>query len=144
MIEQMFNTGAMPALERLVQFTAARHKVIAHNVANLSTPGFRPRELDPADFQQALGEAIDRRRERFGGPRGDMNLQDTRQMHFTDESIELQPGFADDNILFHDRNNRSLEHQMKSLAENAMTHNLALEMMRNQFQMMRTAIRERV
>jgi len=143
-IESMFNTGAMPALERLVQFTAQRHKLIAHNVANLSTPGFRPRELDPAAFQKTLGEAIERRRQTTGGPNGDLTLRDTRQMRFTDDGIEFNAPFADDNILFHDRNNRSLEHQMKSLAENAMMHNAALEMMRNQFQMMETAIRERV
>lgn len=144
MIEGMFNTGAMPALERLVQFTAKRHKLIAHNVANLSTPGFRPRDLDPADFQKALGEAIDRRRQSTGGPNGDLPLADTRQLTFSEDGMEFQPGFADENILFHDRNNRSLEHLMQGLAENAMTHNMALEMMRNQFQMMQVAIRERV
>jgi len=144
MIQGMFDTGAMPALERLVQFTAQRHKLIAHNVANVSTPGFRPRDLDPTDFQRSLGEAIDRRRQLTGGPNGELRVGDTSQLSFTDESIELKPGFADENILFHDRNNRSLEHLMQGLAENAMTHNMALEMMRNQFQMMQVAIRERV
>ena len=38
MIKGMFDSGALPALERLAQFTEARHRVLTNNIANLSNP----------------------------------------------------------------------------------------------------------
>ena len=46
--------------------------------------------------------------------------------------------------MFHDRNNRDLERIMQNLAENTLTHNAAIEMLRHEFELLRTAIRERV
>ena len=144
MIEGMFNTGAMPALERLVQFTGQRHRLITHNIANRSTPNFRPRDLDVGQFQQTLVKAIDERRETDGVFRSGLELRDTSELRFTKDGLEMRSDPLDENILFHDRNNRNLERQMQDLAENAMTHNAALQMMRNQFDLMETAISERV
>jgi flagellar basal body rod protein FlgB len=104
MIQGMLNSGAIPALQRLVQFTGARHKVLTNNIANLSTPYFKPADLDTKAFQ---------------------------------------PSATNDNILFHDQNNRDLERTMQRLAENTLTHNAAIELLRSEFDMMRTAIRER-
>ncbi len=39
MIQGMFDGGALPVLSRVIQFTAARHRVLTHDIANLSTPG---------------------------------------------------------------------------------------------------------
>lgn len=144
MIQGLFNTGSMPVLERMVQFTSQRHELIAHNVANLSTPNFRPSDLSVSHFQQALGEAIDQRRSRGGVYRGDLDLRDSSSMRFGKGWIEARAGFSDQNILFHDRNNRSVERLMQNLAENALAHNGAIQMLRNQFTLLETAIRERV
>ena len=144
MIEGMFNDGAMPALERTVQFTAQRHKLLSHNVANISTPQYQPVDLDTDAFQAELGRAIDERRERTGGPNGPLNLQDTRQLDFRPHGIDVEPRRSNHNILFHDRNNRSLERLMQHVAENAGVHNTALDILHNEFQLMETAIRERV
>ncbi len=143
MIEGLFQTGAMPALERVVQFTAQRHRLIADNVANVSTPNFRPADLDPAEFQHALGRAIDARRERGGPFRGDLPLRDTANLRFTRHGIDVDQAFRDENVLFHDRNNRSVERLMQDLAENAMMHNSAIRMLGNQFSMLESAIQER-
>ena len=144
MIEGLFNSGSMPVLERMVQFTAQRHQVIVDSIANLSTPNYRPVDLDTAGFREVLADAIDERRNRSGGPNGDLKLKDTQQIKFLSDRIDVRTDPRDQNILFHDRNNRSLEHIMQDLAENAMAHNAALEMLRNQFQMLETAISQRV
>ena len=47
-------------------------------------------------------------------------------------------------ILFHDGNNRSMEQLMADQAKNAMMHNLAVELLRKQFQTMEMALKERV
>lgn len=144
MIEGMFDTGAMPVLERVVQFTTRRHKVLLHNIANLSTPNFVPGELSRQSFQAQLGRAIDERRARTGGPDGPLQLPDTRQVRVTPDTLDTHPDDSHDNILFHDRNNRSLEHQMKNLASNVGAHNTALRFLKNEFDMLETAIRERL
>jgi len=144
MIERLFDSGAMPVLERVVQFTAQRHKVLAHSIANISTPNFQPRDLDTDSFQQALADAIDTRREKTGGINRPLEIRDTDQLSFRDGGIDVDPPRANDNILFHDRNNRSLERLMQHLAENAGAHNASLELLRSEFGMLETAIRERV
>ncbi|MHC4993526.1 MAG: flagellar basal body rod protein FlgB [Planctomycetota bacterium] len=144
MLTDLFNTGSMPTLERVVQFTGRRHDLLTHNIANLSTPNFRPRDLDVDSFQAALAEAVDRRRDQIGGMNRELKIDDTRQVEFQKDHIRIRPGSANDNLMFHDRNNRSLEHTMQDLAENTMTHNAALDMLKSQFTMLRTAIRGQV
>jgi len=144
MIAGMFDNGALPALERLVQFTGRRHEVLTDNIANLSTPYFKPRDLDPREFHAALGDAIDRRRQRMNRVDGPLDLRDTRSMAFRPNGIDTRPSQMHEGVLFHDENNRDLERTMQKLAENTIAHNAAIEMVRNQFQMLLTAVRERV
>jgi len=144
MIAGMFDNGAMPVLERVVQFTQARHRVITDNIANLSTPYFKPRELSPESFQATLRDAIDQRRTRHNSTAGPLNVRDTDELAFERDGLAAHPRPNPQGILFHDQNNRDLERTMQHLAENTLMHNATIEVMRNEFSMMLTAIRERV
>ncbi len=146
MIKGLFQAGSMPVLERLVQFTGARHQVLSHNIANLSTPHFRPRDLDPRGFQVQLGKAIQERRGRAarGLMREPFRLPDTRQIRDGGRGLEVRPAALDENILFHDRNNRDLERTMQDLAENTMAHSASMTFLKSEFDALRTAIRGRV
>jgi len=141
-MDGLFDSGSMPALERVVQFTTARHQALVHNIANLSTPGYRPVDLPVERFQSALREAIDRRRSERGGPVGKLHVDSSGPLRFEPTRVVARAEATNDNILFHDRNNRSLEHQMQALAENAMAHNAALEMLKSQFDLLQATIRE--
>ena len=143
LIHGMFDSGALPAAQRLVQFTAQRHKVLAHNIANLSTPYFKPADLNPGAFQRTLADAMDRRRRTVSPTRQPLRIDDTRQLKFNERGIEVRADQTNDNVLFHDENNRNLERTMQHLAENTMAHRLGIELTRNQFEMLRLAIRER-
>ena len=143
LIDGVTNAGAVPVLQRAIQFAGARHRVLAHNVANLSTPHFRAVDLSVEGFQAAIGEAIDRReRERNG--RGDLEIDDTDELEFAAHGLRVAPQPAGDNILFHDRNDRDLERTMQALAENFMTFRFAAEMFRSRFALIDTAIRGRL
>ncbi len=144
MIQDLFDTGALPAAERLVQFTSARHKVLTNNIANLNQPFYKPRDLDPTAFQEALGAAIDDRRQSASPTRGPLQLHDTMDVRFQSDRIEMTETPSNENILFHDQNNRDLERIMQRLAENTIAHQLGVELVRNQFEVMRMAIRERL
>ena len=143
MIQGLFNDGSLPALERMVQFTEQRHKVLVNNVANLSNPYFKARDLDPRAFQQTLADAVDRRR---GTPTGDgeLEMDDTGELGFHQDGIVARPSEVNDTILRHDQNNIDLERNMQRLAENTLAHNAAIELIRTQFALLQTAIRERV
>jgi flagellar basal-body rod protein FlgB len=140
----MFTYGSMPVLERMVQFTGARQELIAHNVANLSTPYFKPTDLDPAKFQEQLRDALDHRSRKPNGMRRDLELGSTKQVRVRNGQIQFRPEQQNENILFHDQNNRDVERTMQDLVENALAHRTSVELLKSQFDLLRTAIRERV
>jgi flagellar basal-body rod protein FlgB len=144
MIAGLLDSGAMPTLERVVQFTGKRHGRLVADIANFSTPYFKPTDLDVEGFQAALGEAVDRRRRSPNTMRGELRLRDTSQLEFRPDGLGVKAGAMNENILFHDRNNRDVERIMQRLAENTMTHNVAVDMLKNQFDMLKLAIRERL
>lgn len=143
MINGVTNAGAMPALDRLMRFAARRQEVIAHNVANINTPKFQPRDVSVEDFQQSLGKAIDERRARTGGMQGPLRFRGTDEVVPDAEGrLHLRPKTPSGNILFHDRNDRDLERLMQAQAENAGVFRAAADLYRHQSEMIRSAIRE--
>ena len=145
MISKMFTSGSMQSVERLIQFTGARHKVLTNNIANFETPFYRARDLDPAKFQAGLRDAIQDRRRAGASPiEGPLNMRDTRQARFHEGSATFTPEFDDSGIMFHDRTNADVERTMQHLAENTMAHNAGLQILKNEFDMLKMAIRGRV
>ncbi|MHC4992835.1 MAG: flagellar basal body rod protein FlgB [Planctomycetota bacterium] len=135
MIESVTNADSIPVLERLMDFAASRHKLIAGNIANLSTPDYRPVDLSVSEFQAELAEAVDERRERSGNQGGELRFAPA-----TERAAE-PAGYS---LLYHDRNDRDVEQTMQDLVENFMTFRLAAQFMRSRFDLINTAIRERI
>ena len=52
----MIETPLMRGLERVLDLSASRHQVIAANLANIDTPGYRTRDLRPfaGEIEQAM------------------------------------------------------------------------------------------
>jgi flagellar basal-body rod protein FlgB len=144
MIDGVTNSDALPVLERFVQFAGARHRLIVHNIANLSTPDFRPTDVSTEDFQATLGAAVDARRERHGVTGGDLPLESSREVQVSGDRLIVQPRPTGENILFHDRNDRDAERIMQDLVENFMAFRTASEFMRSRHELLNTAIRERI
>ena len=144
MIDGLTNSGSMPVLERMMQFTAQRQDIITHNIANLSTPDFRPVDVSVPDFQKQLGEAIDRRREPGERASGDLMLEGTDEVAVEDTGLLLQPQPTGDNILFHDGNDRDVERTMQKLVENFLAFRTAAQLYKGQLDHINTALRERL
>ena len=130
-VERLMNEGNAPLLEQVVKFSAARHKLIAENIANVDTPGYRQKDLSVEKFRASLRERVERR---SGLARG--------SVRFNDIAAELEN--PTQGILYHDQNNRSMEHLASDLAKNALMHNLAIELLRKQFESLENALRERI
>ena len=132
--------GSTPALVKTLVFNEARLKMIAENVANLQTPGYRAKQLDPKAFQRALGEAMVTRGEDSQRPlvvkSGREVTTDARgNLHVTPTEKPVE------NVLFHDGTNLSIEREMADLAETGLTHELATALFRGQMAELRKAIR---
>lgn len=137
MISGLFQSTSVPLLEQVVNFSQARHNVLAGNIANIDTPGYQTRDLSPEMFQERLRDALDTRDElrrsqglRSAAPQGVDPLADV--------SRNLK------SILRHDGVNVSIEGQVTEIAKNQVQHNLALAIMNSQFRLLNTAISERV
>jgi flagellar basal-body rod protein FlgB len=139
----MVNRGALPAMEKMLAFTQARHRMIAENVANVDTPGYRTQQLDAAAFQRSLREALDARTEERTAT---LEIAGTDQFRLDGAGrLRVTPTAEPaENILFHDRTNVRIENQMAMLAENAMMHETVSELLRGKFEGMLKAIRGRV
>ena len=144
MIDGITNAGSLPVLERLVQFTGQRHRIITNNIANLQTPGFRPSDVSVKDFQAQMGKAIDARREQNRSSEGDFLLQSTQEIEVDHTGLTLHPQPVGDNILFHDGNDRDVERTMQDLVENFMTFRAAAQLLKSRFETLQVAIRERM
>lgn len=144
-ISDVITGGAAPSLEMTIRFAGQRQRVLAHNIANLSTPDFRPVDVSPEGFQRALGEAIATRDQQTGGMSGGLEWRETRELRKgPDGSLTLRPTTPAGGILFHDRNNRDVERLMQDHAENLAVFRTATELLRSRMQLMREAMAERV
>lgn len=142
--DQLGTSGALPTLTAALSFAGQRQRLIAHNIANISTPNFRPMDVSPSGFQHALAEAVENRREQTGGTHGALEFGRTNEVAMTPSGgIRLNPGTPTGNILFHDRNNRDVERMMQSMVENATAHRVAATFMRSEIAQLRSAIAER-
>jgi flagellar basal-body rod protein FlgB len=139
-ISTLTQRGAGPALEATLKFQHERLKVVAENVANFGTPGYRARQLDTKGFQRALGMAL---KQRGADPRNPLVIEAGREARTDDAGrLVVTPSPKPvENLLFHDGTNASLERQMSELAQAALTHRVATELLRGKFDGLRKAIR---
>src|SRR3982751_2874791 len=99
-------------LERYMDLLSARQKLVASNIANADTPGYRTRDIDfQGEFRQAAG--------------------------LSPQVVEV-PDLKNKT----DSNNVSLDRESRLLSENALRFNLASQMLRSQIRGVRSAIQE--
>lgn len=128
LIDRLLNQGSGPLLEQMLSFTEARHQLIAENVVNVSTPGYQQKDLSVEKFQKMLAERVDKAHEAAPG-----------SVRFDDIESDIEDPHR--GILFHDGQTRSMEELMSEQAKNALMHNVAIELLRRQFQTLQMAIK---
>lgn len=142
-IERLTASRTTRAVELAAQFAEQRQRVLADNVANIDTPDYQTKRLDPEKFQASLAAALDRSRA-SGAKR--LELRGNAQFS-TNPSGRVRVDPAREpaaNVLFHDGTNARLEGLMADTAENAMSYELAMNLLRGRFEGLLRAIRGRV
>jgi flagellar basal-body rod protein FlgB len=133
----LFQASTIPVLEQAVNFAEARHNVLAGNIANIDTPGYRARDLSTEVFQQRLKDAIEaRHRSESEG----YDLAGSDSPAGSDPAMNLDDAFQ--TILRHDDGKVSMEQQVAELTKNQMQYNTALAVLTEQFHLLEAAINE--
>jgi flagellar basal-body rod protein FlgB len=120
--------GTVDVAQRALDYHLARHNVLASNVANVDTPGFRPLELVRAEEADALtgNLPIARTQEAHFGVAG----QAEGQLYVEQERV-VQPGG--------DGNTVSLEREMSKVAANELRYDGVNRIVRQQLGILRYA-----
>ncbi|OYW24732.1 MAG: hypothetical protein B7Z55_01340 [Planctomycetales bacterium 12-60-4] len=153
MLQPLLNSTTLPLLKQVAKFAERRQDVLAGNIANIDTPGYRMRDLPVAKFQEALEAAVAGRRtnpnyglgmESLGTPAQPTSTADLVQNPFPESLFRAESPLEQDHITFQDANNRSVENQFLLMTKNSLVQQFALEVMRSQFDQLQTVISERV
>jgi flagellar basal-body rod protein FlgB len=117
----MIDTPLMRGLERVLDVSALRHQVIAANLANVDTPGYRTRDLRPfaGEIERAMAG----------------NESSLSEQSFTPVAHEIR-GLLERP----DGNNVSVERESLLLAQNQLRFQVAVQFMKAEFHRMSLAI----
>ncbi len=115
------SSPTIKVLERGLDMASFRHQLLAHNIANVDTPGFK---RSGTDFAQAMSEA--------------MNAADR------DERINAAPRVVTeaDTSVRNDGNNVDIEREMAEMAENNLLYNAMSQLLSKRYAQLRTVINE--
>ena len=130
-MDRLLNQGSGPALEKWLEFTDARQRVLAEDIVNVTTPEYIQKDLSLEKFQSMLSDKVEQQKTAAPG-----------SVDFEEISSEIQN--PQSGMLFHDGNNRSMEKLMTDEAKNALMHTLAVELLKSQLVRCRLALKERV
>jgi flagellar basal-body rod protein FlgB len=140
MLPGLLGSTNIPVLQQVLNFAQARHGVLAGNIANINTPGYRTRDLNTEVFEKRLKDAIE-----LSKRAGSSSQPISAGMLTTSPEDPLRNvGQNMTNLLYHDDTNIDIEQQVTEMNKNQYLHNLALTVMTDQMQLLQTAISERV
>lgn len=141
--ETMFGKGALPALERTVRFTSLRHRVIANNIANANTPHYLSQDLPVDEFQRLMRVSLDRQQRQHVPVFEFASSFDIAEADNGGMTVSRLV-FPNTGVLKHDENNVSVDLEMAKLSRNALLQDSLTQLLRHQFDLIETAIRERL
>lgn len=124
MSASMTDTAMTEALGRFLDVDVARYKLISNNMANIDTPGYRTRDLDfRAELRRAEVEESEPSGEAVASARLSPIAHPVRGL------MERPDG-----------NNVSVERESLLLADTQMKFNLGIQLLKDQFHLIATAI----
>ena len=154
MFNTIFSKGSIPVAEQILHFTAARHEAIANNIANVDTPLYKMVDAPEDDFRAALSQAIKERDQRWVPV---MNFEGNRRIHPKPGGGGLDVTYVErpragalgpyengSGYLRHDESNVDIDMEIVRMVRNTQLHNTMASILTNQFDVIHTAIRERV
>ena len=131
--KMLFTDTPIPLLSKALDAYALRHKVIANNIANITTPGYQRGEVE---FEGELRKALD-------GSSIKGRTSDPRHIPIGAKDLDdVQPRIKvpDDPTMSSGLNNVSVEQEMAEAAKNQLRYLLAAQRISGIFQSLKLTI----
>ncbi len=144
MMRFLFQRESVPVLDAALSFAHQKHLTIMNNIANVNTPYYKRQLLPEGEFQDAMREALDERRDahptRF-------YMEDTRRIDFgpaglTPVAHRMRGDEAGPER--HDENSIVIEREMAELAKNGLRIQTMQALLKKKYSMYRASIRGQV
>ncbi|MFO0013299.1 MAG: flagellar basal body rod protein FlgB [Planctomycetota bacterium] len=139
----MLNSRINHALEESVAFAERRHAILAGNLANMDTPGYKTRDLSLSEFQASLKDlmATEKSRSMPSSP-GDRDVAGARRGGgaLAREQAVAEVRDAATQVVYHDGSDDNLETQIAEIAKNQTMHSTAIALLKSQYRTMQMAI----
>lgn len=131
--------NALGVHEQALLLRDQRSQVIATNIANSDTPGYKSRDLD---FSNVL-------KQRMGLSNGDITLRTSHARHISDSSVSLGTGPVSEDALMYrtpvqpslDGNTVDEQLENANFAKNAMQHQASFQFLNGKFAGLKKALR---
>lgn len=122
-------------LSRALSYRSANHNVISGNLANIDTPGYKPKELT---FDDALKEAVDK----TGGP-----LRKTDPKHFSHYGDGFEQGKASFSLkeaesTMTGSDELNIDREMAKMVKNNLLYEASARILSKKLETLRTVIAE--
>lgn len=146
MFQSLFDSSTIPLLQQVAAFTERRNEVLAGNVANISTPSYKMRDLPVAEFQKSLREAVARRSDSAQPAQANWSFASSAAPGSTADVFPrglLHAAPQPRGITFHDGNDRNIEFEMMEMTKNSLLQNTAIELLTAQMNRLQAVISER-
>ncbi|CDX03087.1 Flagellar basal body rod protein FlgB [Desulfitobacterium hafniense] len=128
------NTPVINILEKSLDASSLRYKVLANNVANEDTPDFKRSDVD---FDLLLGEAM-------GQTGGELPLKVTSERHLQKTGFSSNGVVQDQGTTYrNDGNNVDIDKEMVNVAENGIYYNSVTRAISAQLSHLRTVITQK-
>ena len=133
--KMIFNKTSIPVLRKALDAYYLRSQVIANNIANVSTPGYRRREVR---FEEYLRDVLDRKIKGY--------KTDPKHLPIGSRDIdEIEPEVyvPDDDNMYSGVNNVDIDEEMAKMAENQILYNMGVKFLNFQYNSLKKAITSR-
>lgn len=127
------DTPVLQVLEKGLDASSLRQKVLSNNVANIETPGFKRSDVD---FKKALENALN--------TKDSLSLKLTSQKHIAGVNKGLEELIVTDPSSLHNNgNNVNIDREMTNVAENGIYYNSLTRTASMQIGIMRLLINQK-
>ncbi|MHB8842190.1 MAG: flagellar basal body rod protein FlgB, partial [Candidatus Aquicultor sp.] len=133
MLDQLFSNDTFVSLQKGLDASSLRQQVIANNVANINTPGYKKQDVS---FEDEFKQAIDNKY--------DAGMYQTDPRHLPGGSSLTSVGIKVNTIgatsMRYDGNNVDIDEEMSKMAENAIRYNAMAQLMSGRLSSLKTVI----
>ena len=126
----VFNKLEIPRFEKFLNLSSLRHKLVASNVANVSTPGYAAKDINfDKEFARATGES------------SSLVGKTTHERHIpVGQHKDRAPRVHSTKVSGGDMNSVDIDHEISELAQNELMYTVAARLVKSKFEGLRNVI----